>query len=114
MKVDTIVWQTICMSTSRIASLASCCEQHQDLCMTIVDQTKTFDTVNQDMLWNILHKFGFPPTYIATLQQFNTGMCAQVVMVGSKSSSFPVEVRVKQGCVLAPIIFNLFLVAMTP
>ena len=94
--------------------LASCCEQHQDLCMTIVDQTKTFDTVNQDMLWNILHKFGCPPTYIATLQQFNTGMCAQVVMVRSQSSSFPVEVRVKQGCVLAPIIFNLFLVAMTP
>ena len=40
-------------------------------------------------------------------------MCAQVVMVGSQSSSFPVEVRVKQGCVLASIIFNLFLVAIT-
>ena len=40
-------------------------------------------------------------------------MCAQVVMAGSQSSSFPVEVGVKQGCVLAPIIFNLFLVAIT-
>ena len=40
-------------------------------------------------------------------------MCAQVVMAGSQSSSFPVEVGVKQGCVLAPIIFNLLLVAMT-
>ena len=39
-------------------------------------------------------------------------MCAQVVMTGSQSSSFPVEVRVKQGCVLAPIIFNLLLVAI--
>ena len=34
-------------------------------------------------------------------------------MAGSQSSSFPVEVGVKQGCVLAPIIFNLLLVAMT-
>ena len=45
--------------------------------------------------------------------QFHTGMCAQVVMAGSQSSSFPVEVGVKQGCVLALIIFNLLLVAMT-
>ena len=34
-------------------------------------------------------------------------------MAGSQSSSFPVEVGVKQGCVLAPIIFNLLLVAVT-
>ena len=40
-------------------------------------------------------------------------MCAQVVMTGSQSTSFPVEVGVKQGFVLAPIIFNLLLVAIT-
>ena len=34
-------------------------------------------------------------------------------MAGSQSSSFPVEVEVKLGCVLAPIIFNLFLVTIT-
>ena len=81
--------------------------------MAFVDLTKAFDTVNRDLLWNILRKFGCPPTFIAILQQFHTGMCAQVVMAGSQSSSFPVEVGVKQGCVLAPIIFNLLLVAIT-
>ena len=40
-------------------------------------------------------------------------MCAQVVMAGSQSSSFPIEVGVKIGCVLVPFIFNLLLVAMT-
>ena len=54
-----------------------CCEQHQDLYMAFVDLTKAFDTVNRD-LWNILQKFGCPPTFIAILQQFHTGMCAQV------------------------------------
>ena len=90
-----------------------CREQHQDLFLAFVDLTKAFDTVNRDLLWNILRKFGCPPTFIAILQQFHTGMCAQVVMAGSQSSSFPVEVGVKQGCVLAPIIFNLLLVAIT-
>ena len=93
--------------------LEKCCEQHQDLYLALVDLTKAFDTVNRDLLWNILRKFGCPPTLIAILRQFHTGMCAQVVMAGSQSSSFPVEVGVKQGCVLAPIIFNLLLVAIT-
>ena len=90
-----------------------CREQHQDLYLAFVDLTKAFDTVNRDLLWNILRKFGCPPTFIAILQQFHTGMCAQVVMAGSQSSSFPVEAGVKQSCVLAPSIFNLLLVAIT-
>ena len=90
-----------------------CCEQHQDLYMAFADLTKVFDTVNRYLLWNIMCKFGCPPTFIDILQQFHTGMCGQVVMAGSQSSSFPVEVGVKQGCVLAPIIFNLLLVATT-
>ena len=87
-----------------------CREQHQDLYLAFVDLTKAFDTVNRDLLWNILRKFGYPPTFI--LQQFHTGMCAQVVMAGSQSSNIPVEVGVKQGCVLAPII-KILLVAIT-
>ena len=90
-----------------------CCEEHQDLYMGFVDLTKSLDTVNRDHLWNILHKFGCPPTLITILQQFHAGMCAHVVMTGSKSSNFHVEVGVKQGCVLALIIFNLLLVTMT-
>ena len=80
---------------------------------TFVDLTKAFDTVHRDLLWNILRKFGCHPTFIAIPQQFHTGMCAQVVMAGSQSSSFPVELGVKQGCVLSPIIFSLLLVAIT-
>ena len=89
-----------------------CCEQHQDLYLAFVDLTKAFYAVNRDLLWNILRKFGCHPTFIAILKQFYTGMCAQVVMAGSQSSCFPVEVEVNQGCVLAPIIFNLLLVAI--
>ena len=64
-----------------------CREQHQDLYLAFVDLTKAFDTVNRDLLWNILRKFGCPLTFIAILQQFHTGMCAEVVMAGSQSSS---------------------------
>ena len=75
--------------------------------------TKAFYTVNRNIPMNILCKFGCTPYFNAILQQFHSGMSAQVVMAGSESFSFPVDVGVKQGCVLAPIILSLFLVAMT-
>ena len=80
--------------------LEKCCEQHQDVYMAIVDLRMAFDTFNRDF-------------FIAMLQQFYASMCAHVFMVGSLSSCLPVDVAVKQGCVLDPIILNLFLVAMT-
>ena len=89
-----------------------CREKHQCLCMAFVDLTKALDTVNRDLPWNIVRKFGCLSTFIA-IQQFHTGMCAQVVMAGPQSSNFPVEVGVKQNCVPASITFNLLLVAMT-
>ena len=73
----------------------------------------TMPAYYRELLSNIIRKFGCPPTFIAILQLLHTGMCAQVVMAGSQSSSFPVEVGVKQGCVLTPITFNLFLLAIT-
>ena len=90
-----------------------CREQHQNLHLAFVDLTKALHTVNRHILWNILRKFGCPPTFIVILQQFHIGMCAQVVMAGSQSSSIPVEVGVKQSCFLAPITFNLLLLAIT-
>ena len=89
-----------------------CHEQHQGLYMAFVDLAEVFDTVNRDLLWNIMRKYGSLPTLVAILQ-FHTSMCTQVVMAVSQSSSFTVVFGVKQGCVLAPIIFNLLLVSMT-
>ena len=40
-------------------------------------------------------------------------MVPRVVMGGHLSDPFLVNIGVKQGCVLAPVIFNLFLVAVT-
>ena len=54
-----------------------------------------------------------PPHFLQILREFHDGMSARVTVGGHESDPLDVLVGVKQGCVLAPAIFNLFLVAVT-
>jgi len=47
------------------------------------------------------------------LRVFHDGMSAMVTVGGHELDPFDVLAGVKQGCVLTPVIFNLFLVAVT-
>ena len=83
------------------------------LFFAFIDLRKAFDTVNRDLLWKVLSKFGCPPHFLQILREFHDGMSARVAVGGHESDPFDVLVVVKQGCVLAAVIFNLFLVAVT-
>ena len=89
-----------------------CQEQNMDLYMTFVDLTKAFDTVSREGLWKIMMKFGYPTKFIAVVRQFHHGMLARVQNDGEFSDPFPVTNGVKQGCVLAPILFSMMFSAM--
>ena len=65
------------------------------------------------MLWKQLSKLGVPPKFLSVLQQLHDGMKARVQTGELQSEFFEVNVGVKQGCVLAPVLFNLLLSAIT-
>lgn len=90
-----------------------CREQHKHLYIAFVDLTKAFDTINREALWTILHKSGCTPKFTNILKKFHSGMFAHVVPGDFESDPFPVKVGVKQGCILAPVIFNIYLIAVT-
>ena len=89
-----------------------CIEQHQNLYMVFVDLTKAFDTVNRELLWEVLKRFGCPPRFLAVVQSLHSGAMARVLGEGLRSDPFAVGSGVRQGCVIAPVIFNLFLAAV--
>ena len=88
-------------------------EQHQPLSIAFVDLKKAFDTVDRSLLFSILERFGCPPVFLGLLRALHTGNTAVVRVGGSHSDSFGVTMGVKQGCVLAPVLFNVFLLTVT-
>ncbi|KAJ8360160.1 hypothetical protein SKAU_G00166850 [Synaphobranchus kaupii] len=57
--------------------------------------------------------FGCPKKFVNILRQFHDGMTARVTIGGQESAPFSVHTGVRQGCVLAPVLFNIFLLCVT-
>ena len=89
-----------------------CQEQNRGLYTTFVDLTKAFDSVSHEGLWKTTSKFGCPEKFINIACQFHDGMFAHVLDNGQRSHAFPVTSGVKQGCVLAPMLFSIMFSGM--
>ena len=77
-----------------------------------IDLTKTFDTVNRESLWTVLECIGCPPKLISMIRLFHDDMTGQVLSNGNVTEAFKITNGVKHGCVLAPVLFNVFFSCM--
>ncbi len=75
-----------------------CREQHQDMFMAFVDLSKAFATVQRELLWDVLLRFGCPNKFVNILHQFHNGMTARVSIGVKESEPFLVHTGVRQGC----------------
>ncbi|CAB1101751.1 unnamed protein product [Ectocarpus sp. CCAP 1310/34] len=79
------------------------------LSMCFVDLKKAYDSVKREMPWKVLARAGIPAKLIKVIRQFHDGMRARVRMDdGELSDWFFVTQGVRQGCVLSPLLFNIF------
>ena len=85
-----------------------CIEQNLDLYSIFIDLTKAFDTVNIEVLWSVLAWYGCPQKLMQIIMLFHVSMTGQVISNGDQSNPFQISNRVKQGCVLVPVLFNFF------
>ena len=77
--------------------------------MVFVDLPKIFDTVSRSLLRSLLAKYSCPTKFLAVLRALHDGAEAMLHCSGGVSDSFPVSAGVRQGCVLAPVAFSIFM-----
>ncbi len=74
-----------------------------------VDFEKASDRVDREALLNVLKIYGVGGQLLKGIQAFYREANACVKMEGKYSESFAVEVGVRQGCVMSPWLFNIFM-----
>jgi hypothetical protein len=79
-----------------------------DMFQIFVDLTKAYDSVDRSLLWMILERIGVPPKMRKAITNMHQGMRASVRVEGKLSDSFEMVHGLRQGCVLAPLLFNIF------
>ncbi len=73
-----------------------------------MDLEKAYDGVDREALWSVLRIYGVGGQLLKGKQAIYSEANACVRVGGKFSESFAVEVGVRQGCVLSPWLFNIF------
>lgn len=77
--------------------------------MCFVDLEKAFDRVPRGTLWGVLREYGVPGPLIRAIRSLYNQSESCVRILGTKSSTFPVGVGLRQGCPLSPVLFVVFM-----
>ena len=72
-----------------------------------LDQSKAFDRVSHEYLFNVLRNFGFKSHFISLVKLLYTDVESRVLVNGYISNEFPVQRSVRQGCSLSPLLYVL-------
>ena len=76
--------------------------------LTFIDLKKAYDSVPRDAMWKALEKLGVPAPTIQLIRSFHHGMQAQIRLDGALLEPIDVTNGLRQGCCMAPVLFNLY------
>ena len=84
-------------------------------CMYVayIDASKAFDRVNQNKLFKQLMNTGVPKWIIKVISQWHCNQTLCVKCGSVISYVFPVYNGVRQGCIISPLLFNVYIVVNT-
>ena len=76
-----------------------------------LDQEKAYDRVgvDRDAMWNVLRLYGIGGRLLRGVKSLYIGSKACVRVGNEASEWFPVRVGLRQGCVMSPWLFNLYI-----
>jgi hypothetical protein len=77
--------------------------------LAFIDLRKAFDSVPRHALWRVLRAYAVPPKLVDLLTDLHTGTQAALRLGALKGEPFSISAGVKQGCVIAPLLFNVYI-----
>ena len=89
--------------------IEKCLEHQQELYHNFIDFKKAFDRVWHEGLWDTLRRFGIEEDLIQVIESLYKNASSAVLLGGELGEFFPATVGVRQGCILSPVLFNIFL-----
>ena len=82
---------------------------HPDIYHLYLDLNKAFNSVPHQALWQILHNYNFPKHIISLIQNLYSHPADYPTVNGFSLFAAMTIRRLRQGCPMSPILFNLFI-----
>ncbi len=96
-----------------IRQLAEKAVEHQAAqYFVFVDLKKAYDSVPWEAMWIVLRKMGIPEVLVDIVKSSHKDMKAKVRLEGEELEEIEVTDGLRQGCTMAPSLFNLYACAM--
>ena len=103
-------------TTERVFNLRILCEKYlqhqQDLYHVFINFKKAFDRVWHAALWATMKKYNISTNLIQVIKNLYDKATSAVLFNSSIEDWFRTTVGVRQGCLLSPTLFNIFLERM--
>ncbi|KAK3528161.1 hypothetical protein QTP86_023883, partial [Hemibagrus guttatus] len=77
--------------------------------MCFLDMEKAFDRVPCGILWEVLWEYGVRGPLLRAVRSLYNRSRSLVRIANCKSDLFPVHVELRQGCLLSPVLFIVFM-----
>ena len=81
--------------------------------MSFIDFSKAFDRVNRNILWSKLNSYGLNGKIMKVLQSLYSNVKCCIRINNRNTDLFEVSTGVKQGCLLSPILFSMYINDLT-
>jgi hypothetical protein len=74
-----------------------------------IDAEKAFDKIQHHFMIKALRKLGIEGMYLNIVKAIYDKPTANIILNGGKLKPFPLKSRMRQGCPLYPLLFNIVL-----
>ena len=84
-------------------------EKGKDVYWAFMDLEKAYDRIDRNAMWKMLSMYGVGGKLLTAVKSFYVDSRACVRVGCRESEWFPVKVGLRQGCVMSPWLFNIFM-----